>query len=31
MTEPAIQVDGLRYAYGTCVAVDDVSFSGRTG
>ncbi len=31
MTEPAIRVEGLRYAYGTAVAVDDVSFSVAPG
>ena len=31
MIEPAIQVEGLRYAYGTALAVDDVSFSVAPG
>ena len=31
MTEPAIQVEGLRYAYGSALAVDDVSFSVAPG
>jgi ABC-2 type transport system ATP-binding protein len=31
MIEPAIQVEGLRYAYGTAMAVDDVSFSVAPG
>jgi len=31
MTEPAIRVDGLRYAYGATTAVDDVSFTVAPG
>ncbi len=31
MTEPAVQVSGLRKAYGTMVAVDDVSFDVQPG
>lgn len=31
MTEPAIRVDGLRYAYGSTTAVDDVSFTVAPG
>jgi ABC-2 type transport system ATP-binding protein len=31
MTEPAIRVTGLRYAYGSALAVDDVSFDVAPG
>lgn len=31
MAEPAIRVDGVRYAYGDVVAVDDVSFDVGVG
>ena len=31
MAEPAIRVDGVRYAYGDVVAVDDVSFDVGAG
>ncbi len=31
MADPAIRVDGIRYAYGDVVAVDDVSFDVGAG